>query len=146
MVLTLALIPAWTHLLPLVRPCGPLPPANSFRRFPNGSSLPRGEGEWFAGSLKCRAAEIAGASSAIRRWTTAVPSPWGEGQGEGGRENKLQNSGPFNTGNTFKTLSVVFIIQKPLQQPNQQRAGIGTCQIKLFRHWILPDHGRERRD
>src|SRR2546426_3454031 len=23
---------------------------------------------------------------ATRRWTTAVPSPWGEGQGEGGRE------------------------------------------------------------
>ncbi len=39
--LPLALIPAWTHSRPLVRPYWPSLPANSLRRFPNGSSLPR---------------------------------------------------------------------------------------------------------
>jgi hypothetical protein len=51
---------------------------------PHPSLLPRGEGEKFAAFWECFATELAGASSHNYKCPLAVPSPWGEGQGEGG--------------------------------------------------------------
>jgi hypothetical protein len=58
---------------------------------PHPGLLPRGEGETFASFLECRESAIGGCAPCNRKRTAAVPSPWGEGQGEGGLKNKLKN-------------------------------------------------------
>jgi len=60
----------------------------SFNARPHPGLLPRGEGESFAAFLKRRAAGIASAASNKPETDDTIPSPWGEGKGEGGRQNK----------------------------------------------------------
>lgn len=52
---------------------------------PHPDPLPRGEGESFAVSLVNRRLDSRGAITNYRERSQAVPSPGGEGQGEGGR-------------------------------------------------------------
>jgi hypothetical protein len=56
-----------------------------FNARPHPGLLPRGEGEPFAVSYENLRLSWSSGHCAISRWTNAVPSPWGEGQGEGGR-------------------------------------------------------------
>ena len=63
---------------------------------PHPGLLPRGEGETFGAFLECRAAGMAVASSSKLETDDAIPSPWGEGKGEGGRE--PMKLGPSLTG------------------------------------------------
>jgi protein phosphatase len=53
---------------------------------PHPGPLPEGEGEWGSGSGESRDARSAGTAE------TAIPSPWGEGQGEGCRTSGLPDA------------------------------------------------------
>jgi hypothetical protein len=66
---------------------------NGWNARPHPGPLPRGEGESFAGSLECRALELAGESSSNPQTAMAAPSPGGEGWDEGERETFFNATG-----------------------------------------------------
>jgi len=60
-----------------------------FNARPHPGPLPRGEGESFAASLENLSLDLPQALTNDLNRPIAVPSPGGEGQGEGGRQNIL---------------------------------------------------------
>ena len=68
---------------------------------PHPGLLPRGEGESFAVSMEYLRRDWSDGLRAISMRTLAVPSPWGEGQGEGGCCANPTPSALMNLGNGF---------------------------------------------